>query len=92
MAIGAMIGLTLVLLFFISADPPDPAWGTYWRVRPLIVVPLATGFGGIIFYLLSKLNYKNRLMKILVFIFRILIFTVSLWLGFVAGFNGTYWN
>ncbi|MFZ6009251.1 MAG: hypothetical protein ACOYXT_02790, partial [Bacteroidota bacterium] len=47
MIVGAGIGLTLITLFLLSADEPDPAWGKLWMIRPLIVVPFAGAMGGL---------------------------------------------
>ncbi|WP_420386299.1 potassium transporter KefB [Roseivirga sp.] len=89
---GAVIGLTLISLFIVSAGNADPSWARYWFVKPLIITPTATAMGGAFYYFIDHTFEKNGWNKALAFIIGIVGFTVSLWLGTVLGMNGTYWN
>jgi hypothetical protein len=92
MLIGALIGLAIISLFIFSIDGPNPAWGDYWRVKPLIITPLVSAFGFLSFYLKEYINPKSDAGKIVVFLISTLAFVVALWLGTVLGLDGTLWN
>ena len=90
--IGAGIGLLITALFIYSADNADPTWSKFWFIKPFILTPLATAMGGAFFFYVEKLFFFNGWNKALAIIIGLLGFVVSLWLGMVLGFNGTYWN
>src|SRR6187455_1317146 len=50
MGIGAVVGMAVICFFVFGVDHPDPSWGEYWRIRPLIVGPLAGAMGGALIY------------------------------------------
>lgn len=90
--LGWLIGLVIISLFVFSVSDPDPTWGAYWRVRPLILTPLAAGFGMLSFYLKDLVQPKGRFMQVLVFAASLLGFVFCLWIGIVLGLDGTLWN
>lgn len=90
--VGGIIGSILVILFLSGADDPDPAWGPYWMVRPLVVVTLAGALGGFCYSLLGPLRYRGGLIGAFAYVFGILVFFIGLWLGLVLGLDGTYWD
>lgn len=90
--IGGTIGLVLTSLFIFSADNADPAWSKIWFIKPLIITPIATAMGGVFYYYVQQLFYFNGWKKVLAFIIGLIGFIISLWMGMVLGFNGTYWN
>ncbi|MBC2839818.1 potassium transporter KefB [Robiginitalea sp. SC105] len=92
MSLGALIGLALISLLIFSVDHPDPAWGPYWRIRPLVITPLAAAFGMLSFYLRDIVRPQSDLKRGLVFLASLLGFVISLWLGTVLGLDGTLWN
>ena len=92
MLIGAGIGLILISLFLFTAGKPNPEWGNFWRIKPLIMVPFAGSIGGLFYYFMDYLSYKGGWRKILAMIGSIVVFIIGLWLGTVLGLNGTYWN
>jgi hypothetical protein len=92
MLVGAGIGLLLISLFLISAGEPDPEWGKLWRIKPLIIVPLAGATGGLCNYLLVHFHRLAGLNKTIAIILSVILFIIGLWLGTVLGLNGTYWN
>ncbi len=89
---GAMPALVLVLLFLSGTGEPKPDWGPYWMLRPLVVVPIAGAMGGVFYYYLEHLRAMGGGMKVLAIIFSLIGYIIAIWLGFVLGFNGTYWN
>jgi hypothetical protein len=91
MLAGAIIGLFIIGAFLLSAGEPKPEWGTYWRIKPLIMVPLAGATGGAFFYFFTK-RFPGGMAHIAAIIFSIIVFIIGLWLGTVLGLNGTYWD
>jgi hypothetical protein len=92
MLVGAAIGLVLISLLVFGVDDPDPSWGRAWRVRPLIITPLAAAFGMLAFFLRDIVRPDNGAQRILVFLLSLAGFIVALWLGVVLGLDGTLWN
>jgi hypothetical protein len=91
MLIGAGIALILVTIFMSGANA-DPAWGPYWMIRPLIVVPLAGATGGLFYYLMDRLRCQGGWKKLAANVISFIIYLFGLWMGTVLGFNGTLWN
>lgn len=89
--IGAGIGL-LVILFFITGAETQPHWPDQWKIRPLIITPLAGAFGGAFFYISKMMLRKEGLNKALAIIFSVTGFIIALWLGVVLGLDGTLWD
>lgn len=89
--IGAGIALIAISFFVFGVDQPNPEWPEYWRVRPLIITPLAGAVGGA-FY--AFLNYHNPMgiNKTVAFLLSILIYIIGLWMGSILGLVGTMWN
>ncbi|WP_207512565.1 hypothetical protein [Longitalea luteola] len=92
MLVGAVIGLLLISLFLITAGEPNPEWPKLWRIKPLIIVPLAGAMGGLCNYFLVQFNSQLGLHKAVAVIVSVIIFIIGLWLGTVLGLDGTYWN
>lgn len=90
--VGAVIGFGLISLFIFDVPNPDPAWGENWRLRPLIITPLAGAFASLAFLLNDILRPSNTALRILVVILSVLGFVIGLWLGFVLGLDGTLWD
>jgi hypothetical protein len=92
MLIGAGIALALTTIFLVTAGEPNPAWPKLWRLKPLVIVPLAGAMGGLCFYFMTQVFFPSGWRKILAVIVSVVIYLIGFWLGFVLGFNGTYWN
>lgn len=92
MALGAGVGLILILLFLSTADGNDPAWGRYWWIRPLVIVPLAGATAAAVYYLLDLLAQKRGWNRLIMGLFGFVLLFIALWLGSVVGLDGTYWN
>lgn len=92
MLTGALAGLGIICFFVFSVDHPNPEWPQYWRVKPLLVTPLAGAIGILSFYLKPIVAPKNLLLNVLVISASVLAFVIVLWMGVVLGLNGTLWN
>ncbi len=92
MLLGAGVALLVILYFVLGVDEPNPAWGKFWMIRPLIVMPLAGATGGAIFYFLDRAGYKGGWRKALAIIAGTIIYIIGLWMGIVLGLHGTMWN
>jgi len=90
--LGAVTGFAVACFFAFGNDNPDPAWGDYWRARPLLVLTLAGACGGIWIYLLDNLRASGSWKMVLGFFLSGLGFLIGIWMGIVAGFHGTMWN
>jgi hypothetical protein len=92
MLVGAGIGLLLISLFLSGVKNPNPEWGKFWMIRPLIIVPLAGAMGGLCNYYLVHFHDRFGVNKPVAIIASVLVFIIGLWLGFVLGLEGTLWN
>ena len=92
MLVGAGIGLLLISLFLLSAGASDPAWGKFWMIRPLIIVPLAGATGGACNYFIVHFRNRVGVNYTVAMIVSLIIFIFGLWLGTILGLDGTLWN
>lgn len=89
--VGAAIALLLITAFVLPVEG-NPAWGKLWKIRPMVIVPIAGAVGGGIFYLLRHLAYQGGWKKVLVTALGALVYIIGLWLGTVLGLDGTLWD
>jgi hypothetical protein len=92
MLIGTAIGFALISLMVFSVDEPNPGWGKFWMIRPLIITPLAGAFGMLCFYLKDFVRPASALMRLVVILLSLIGFIIALWMGTVLGLDGTLWN
>lgn len=92
--IGAAIALMLIGVFlFAGTIHAKPEWGSYWKLKPLIIVPIAGAMGGLFFHFMNNLLWLQfSWKKILAILIGCLGYVIALWLGTVLGLNGTLWN
>ncbi len=91
--IGAGIALLLISIFIMpSILHPKPEWSRLWMIRPLLVVPVAGGLAGAIIHVLLGWQAKHGWPKILVYFVCLLGYIIALWMGTVAGLDGTLWD
>lgn len=90
--VGAGIALALISFFLFTAGEPNPQWGSFWRIRPLVIVPLAGAAGGVFSYLMEPMRRQGGWRMILAVLASILVYLIGLWMGIVLGLDGTYWN
>lgn len=93
MAVGAILGFLLIVLFLWTAgSEPHPSWPRFWWIRPLIVVPFAGAMGGLFYHIMGYWRKQGGGIRVIADIISLLVFCIGLWLGFVLGLDGTYWN
>ena len=92
MLVGATIALILIVLFLLGVNDPDPAWGRFWMVRPLLIVPVAGAAGAVASFYVRHLLFAAGWNKGLLYILGFFIYVVALWMGTVLGLDGTLWN
>ena len=92
MLIGAIPALILISLFVFTADNPNPEWGRFWMIRPLIIVPLAGAGGGLFYHLMDRFSSRGSMPKALAIVLSLVVYIIGLWLGIVLGLDGTYWD
>lgn len=88
---GAGIGFILMAIFLMGVEG-DPAWGEYWKLRPMIVTPIAGAMGGAFFYLMEFVGREGGWKRIFCSFIGIIGFIIALWLGSVLGLDGTLWD
>lgn len=88
---GGGIALGLIVVFLLSAGKPKPEWGSYWMIKPLVLVPLAGAAGGMFYYLMLR-RFTKGAGRVFATVFSIIMYVVILWIGTVLGLNGTHWD
>lgn len=91
MLIGAAIAFLVISFFVFGVDNASPDWGKYWRIRSLIITPLAGATGGA-FYAFMNYRAIRGLNKTLAILLSLVVFIIGLWMGIVLGLDGTMWN
>jgi hypothetical protein len=92
MLLGAAIALVLISVFLIGVKNPDPAWGKFWMIRPLIIVPVAGAMGGLFYHIMGQYRAQSGWIKIAAWVLSVFGFIVVLWMGTVLGLDGTLWD
>ena len=90
--LGAGIALCLICLFLFSDPKPSPAWGPFYMIRPLIIVPFAGAAGGAFFAFMQTFEKRNIWLKITAAFISLIVYVFCIWIGSVIGLAGTYWN
>jgi hypothetical protein len=91
MLLGSGIALTLIGIFLLGAEE-DPAWGRFWMIRPLLVVPAAGAIGGLFYHIMDYLSQEGGWKKVGAIALSVFVYFIGLWMGTVLGLNGTLWN
>lgn len=92
MMIGAGIALAVISLFVFGADNPNPEWGEFWMIRPLIVTPIAGATGGAFYFFMNRMREKGQINGAATIILSLIVYIIGLWLGIVLGLDGTMWD
>jgi uncharacterized membrane-anchored protein len=90
--IGGGIALLIISFFVFMIDEPKPEWPKLWRVRPLIITPLAGAFGGVVYYFINNSYTKRGWKKLMVTLLAFIVFMILLWMGTIFGLDGTLWD
>lgn len=89
---GAAFALMLITIFLFGAGESDPAWGKFWMIRPLIMVPVAGALGGAFYYFMDNMRYRGGWRKILAIMLSVAVYLFVLWVGTILGLDGTWWD
>lgn len=92
MVIGGLIALGVASFFVFSAGNPNPEWGRYWMVRPLVIIPLAGASAGTFYGLMDIMRRQGELHPALAILLGVIVYIIALWLGIVMGLEGTLWD
>jgi hypothetical protein len=92
MLLGLMIGLVVISFFIFRVPNPKPEWGEMWRIRPLIITPLAGAFCGAAYHIIQSFSSRDGWRRTLGVILGVLVYVIGLWMGIVLGLDGTMWN
>jgi hypothetical protein len=92
MLTGAVIGLAIISVLVFSVDEPNPEWGKFWMIRPLIITPIVAAFGFLSFFLKDFVRPQSDWMRLVVILLSIIAFIIALWMGTILGLDGTLWN
>lgn len=89
--VGAGIALIVISIFVFGVDEANPEWGKFWRIRPLIITPLAGAMGGA-FYSFMDYQSSRGFNRTIAILLSFVVYFVGLWLGVVLGLDGTMWD
>ena len=92
MLIGLAIGFIVICSFVLRVKYPNPAWGSLWMVRPLILTPFIGAICGACFYFMDRLRQLYGWDKAFIVCISIIGYMIGLWMGVVLGLVGTLWN
>jgi hypothetical protein len=90
--IGAGTALLIVGFFVIAAGRGNPAWGDYWRIKPLLLSPFLGAITGVCYDVTAPLRRLDGWLGKLFLVLSLLGFFIGQWLGLVLGLAGTMWN
>jgi len=84
--IGGILALCLLAIdFFLLRDPNSGEFR--WTVLPYLSVTLAGAAGGILYFLLNRINFKNIQAAILANFFSVLLYIFLVLIGYAIGTN-----
>lgn len=89
---GAVLALVLISILVFTVPNPNPEWGKYWYIKPLLITPFITSISGVCFYFINTKKTQSRLLNLLIFLSSVLVLFFFLWIGTVLGLDGTLWN
>jgi len=92
MLICAIVGLVVVGFFVIGAGDGDPAWGSNWRIKPLLLTPFMCAMVGLCYDITEPLRKIAGWRGNVLFVLSILGLIVGLWMSLILGLNGTMWD
>ncbi|GCC50100.1 potassium transporter KefB [Chryseotalea sanaruensis] len=92
MLIGAEIALVLITLFLLTVKEPEPAWGKYWMIRPLLAMTMAGAIGGFCNYVIINFRSQMGFTKSAAILLSVIVSILGLFVGFAFGLYGTVLN
>ncbi len=82
--IGAFLAFFILAIDVFLLD--DPFSGEYKEeFLPYLLVPFAGAVGGVLYFLLNRINFKNNQLAILVNFFSVLLYLFLVLLGYAMG-------
>ncbi|KAA9327535.1 potassium transporter KefB [Hymenobacter busanensis] len=89
LAQGAGLAFVLIALFMaVFASGANLKFGL-WAILPLLTVPVAGAFGGLLYFLLDYLRCQGSWQKVVANVFWALAYCAGLWISLVAAFAVT---
>ncbi|RYU90838.1 potassium transporter KefB [Mucilaginibacter terrigena] len=92
MLTGAIIGLAIISFFVIGAGKGNPAWGDYWRVKPLLLTPFLGAMVGLCYDISEPLGRLNGWMGKVFLLLSFVGYFIGMWMSMVLGLAGTMWH
>lgn len=89
---GFALGFLVISFFVFGVDNPNPEWGKYWWVRPLLVTPMTGAGAGLFYHFMGYMRQHGGWITLVGWILSILGYVVALWMGIIAGLLGTMWH
>ncbi|MCD6065111.1 MAG: potassium transporter KefB [Flavipsychrobacter sp.] len=90
--LGLALGFAVISFLIFSVDYPNLDWGPYWRIRPLLVTPMAGACAGLFYHFMGYMRSHSGWISVVGWILSILGYFVALWMGTILGLLGTMWN
>lgn len=88
----AIVGLLLIAFFVVAAGDGNPAWGKYWRIKPLVLTPLLCAMVGLCYDITEPLRKIAGWRGNVLFILSIIGLLMGIWMSLILGLNGTMWD
>jgi ABC-type transport system involved in cytochrome c biogenesis permease subunit len=92
MLFGTGIALLMISFFVIVAGKGNPAWGDYWRIKPLLLTPALGAIIGLCYDVTQPLRTISGWAGKVFFVLSLAGYFIGLWMSLVLGLAGTMWN
>ncbi|MXV16778.1 potassium transporter KefB [Hufsiella ginkgonis] len=89
---GAIIAFVMISIFVILGGKGDPAWGAYWRIKPLLLTPALGALIGVCYDVTEPLRRLDGWMGKLFVALSLFGYAIGLWMSLILGLAGTMWN
>lgn len=90
--IGAIIAFAMVGILVFGAGPGKPEWGSYWRLKPLLLTPCLGAIVGLCYDVTQPLRNIEGWLGRIFLLLSILGGLIGLWMSMILGLAGTMWN
>lgn len=92
MLVGAAVGLIIISVFVIGAGSGNTAWGSYWRIKPILLTPLLGALVGLCYDATEPLRKVNGWAGRIFLVLSLIGCFVGMWISLVLGLAGTMWD
>ncbi len=86
---GAVVAATFLFCFLFASGEPNPLWGKFWVLKPLIIVSIAGAASAAYYCFMDVMRRRGGWRKRFANISSLLVFLILLWVGSVLGLYGT---